>query len=80
MTELISRNVAANVLHFFRGDEAYSGGSFSDALLSAAGNADRDNLDRLALGFPAEIAAYRLVVDHSDGLNRLRANFLGVSA
>ena len=68
----ISREIAANVLHFFRSSEGYSGGSFADALYSLAAKADRHNRAKLAVAFPDEMAAFSLAADRPDGLAILR--------
>ena len=75
-----SQEIAYNTLNYFRGDEGFSGGSFALALLDAASRADNNNLDRLARGFPDEIAAYRLATDHVDGLDLLRQATTAVDA
>lgn len=68
----ISREVAANVLHFFRGTEGYAAGSFFTALYEAAARADLHNRAKLAAGFPEQMTAFSLAADRPDGLAILR--------
>ena len=72
-----SQEIAYNTINYFRSDEGFSGGSFAVALLDAAKKADEATLNLLALGFPDEIAAFRLATRHSDGLDVLRAKAAG---
>jgi len=68
----ITREIANNVLHFFRSNEGYPAGGFFHALYEAAARADRQNMDRLESAFPGEIGAFRLAVERADGMNQLR--------
>lgn len=63
---------ANNVLNFFNSDEGYSGGGFFNELMRAMSRADDLNLGRLALGFPAEVAAYRAATRDPNGIEILR--------
>lgn len=67
----ITQETAANVLYFY-GQGGYEGGSFTTKLMSAIGNADMHNLDRLAAGFPELVAAMRIAMHDSDGINILK--------
>lgn len=68
---IISRDVAANVLHHYRG-EGWPGGSFFDALIKTFALADDINRLRLALGFPEHDAAITLLTGSPDGIDKLR--------
>lgn len=65
---VLGRERANNVLNWFDSSKGYAGGGFFAALMSAAARADDQNLNRLAEGFPAEIAAYRLATRDPEGL------------
>lgn len=67
----ITPETAANVLYFFR-QGGYPAGSFTEKLMSAIGNADMGNLERLALGFPELVHAMRLAMQVEDGIARLK--------
>ena len=68
----ITREIAANVLHFFRSSGGHSGGSFADALYSLAAKADLHNRAKLAVAFPGEMEAFNLADGRPDGLAILR--------
>ncbi len=76
----ITREVANNVLNWFRADEGYPAGSFFETLYLAASKADALNQARLALGFPAEMAAFLIAQKQPDGLDFLRVVAAGVAA
>ena len=68
---VISPKIAAHALHWFASDEGFSGGYVSDSLFALYGHCDVATLDRLALGFPQDIAAFRLG-RLTGGLDQLR--------
>lgn len=70
MTEIINYEIAANVLSFF-GEGGYSGGSYRETILTAASKADWNNIQLLALGYPALIAAFRLAKSGENGIKTL---------
>lgn len=57
---VISPKIAAHALHWFDSDAGFSGGHVSDSLFAIYSHCDVATLDRLALGFPMEVAAFRL--------------------
>lgn len=69
----IPPDVAAHVLFHYGRDGGYQAGSFTTALLTAMGTADPSNLDRLAAGFPAYVAAVTAIQYDPDGVERLQA-------
>lgn len=69
---IISVKVANYALYYFDNANGFSGGYFSDSFYALCAHADNANLDRLALGFPAEVAAFRLGRETVGGLEMLR--------
>lgn len=67
----ITPQIANHVLHFFKSNEGFSGGYVSDKFFELCAYADNGYVDRLALGFPEEIAAFRLA-KQSGGIEMLR--------
>lgn len=64
----VTKALANNVLYHF-GYVGYPGGSFFTKLMDMCRDVDNPTLDKLAAGFPAEVAAYRLMKhDHVDVL------------
>jgi len=70
---VISPLIANHVLWFFGRDEGFAPGGFFAAFYELASRADKDNLAKLELGFPAQIAAFELARNNPDGLQQLRA-------
>jgi hypothetical protein len=76
----IPADVAAHVLFHYGHDGGYQAGSFTTALLNAAGTADPSNLDRLAAGFPEYVAAVTAIQYDPQGVERLQAIVRGEAA
>lgn len=66
------REVANQVLHFFRGGEGYPAGNFTQKLLSLMGSADPNNQSILFNAFPNYGEAFVLGQQFSEGLDILR--------
>jgi hypothetical protein len=58
--DAISPKIANHALHHFDSTKGHSGGFFSDRLFELMTHADSAKLEKLALAFPAEVAAFRL--------------------
>jgi hypothetical protein len=72
MSPTIPPDVAAHVLFHYGQEGGYQAGGFTTDLLSAMGKADPTNLDRLALGFPAYVAAITAVQYDPNGVAHLQ--------
>ena len=70
---VITPLIANHVLWFFGRDEGFAPGGFFAAFYELASRADKDNLAKLALGFPAQIKAFESARTNPDGLQHLRA-------
>lgn len=68
----LSPKVASHMLWRFA-EGGVAPGHFLAGLLEAMSRADDENLDRLALAFPAYVAAYRSAALTHGGIARLRA-------
>ena len=69
---MITRKIARHTLHYFLGDEGYSGGYFSDHLFQLMAHADSKKLTQIAEGFPAEVAAFEMARKSDNGIESLR--------
>lgn len=69
----ITPEIAANVLHFFRGDEGFAASYAFHLLYLHAAELDDDNLVKLQMAFPAQITAFRVGRDIAGGLDILRS-------
>jgi hypothetical protein len=58
--DAITPAIAIHALHYFDSSQGHSGGFFSDRLFELMAHADSAKLEKLALAFPAEVAAFRL--------------------
>ena len=70
---VITPTIANHVLNFFGRDEGFTPGGFFSSFYELASRSDKDNLAKLALGFPAQIKAFELARNNPDGLQQLRA-------
>jgi hypothetical protein len=68
----IPPDVAAHVLFHYGREGGYQAGSFTTSLLTTIGMADPSNLDRLAAGFPAYVAAVTAIQYDPNGIERLQ--------
>ncbi|MFE5368115.1 hypothetical protein [Streptomyces mirabilis] len=76
----IPPDVAAHVLFHYGREGGYQAGSFTTDLLAAMGKADPTNLDRLALGFPAYVAAVTAIQYDPNGVAHLQRIAAGEAA
>jgi hypothetical protein len=67
----IPPDVAAHVL-FHYGHGGYQAGSFTEQLLTTIAMADQGNLDKLAHGFPAYVAAVTAIQYDPNGVTHLQ--------
>ncbi len=56
----LTPHAARDLLGWAHADGGWMTGGFTTKLLDTCANADEEHLDRLALGYPAEVAAYRI--------------------
>ena len=68
----IPADVAAHVLWHYGHEGGLKPGDFTRQLLTTIGMADPTNRDRLAVGFPAYIAAVTAIEYDPDGVTHLR--------
>lgn len=69
---IITPKIANHVLWYFSHDAGFTPGGFFAAFYELAGRADKENLAKLAEGFPAEVAAFKLGRNTVGGLDMLR--------
>lgn len=69
---VITPQIANHILWFFSHDEGFQPGGFFEAFYDLASRADKENLERLAEGFPAQIAPFQLGRSGEAGLSMLR--------
>lgn len=67
----VTKEVAAHVLHHFRG-EGYAPGSFTTALITAFAKADPHNRARLDMAFPEYGEAMTMALNDRNGIAELR--------
>jgi len=70
---VISPLIANHVLWFFGRDEGFAPGGFFAVFYELASRADKNNLAKLELGFPAQVAAFELARNNPNGLQQLRS-------
>ncbi len=70
---LVTPTIARHVLSHFGEKDGMRPGGFFLAFYELAGRADSGNLAKLELGFPAEIAAFRMASYELDGIRKLQA-------
>ncbi|MFD4921198.1 hypothetical protein ACFWNE_07740 [Streptomyces goshikiensis] len=78
-TPTIPAETARHVLSMF-GAGGYPPGRFGRQLLELIAGADRQNMARLAMTFPAEVEAVRMAQYDEDGIAKLQAIANGQAA